>query len=786
MFKILFTLYWGHVKRYRWQFILILVGLILGLTTGILSFLYIRYDLTYDHHYPDFEDIYRLYREEIEESGKSVIFSAVPISLRNHLEDQFPEIELLTRINPYNKIDLEIDYPETTEPFQERISSIIAADTNFLKVFPQSFIQGSAESSLENPNSLIVTERFAEKYFGFDSPMGEIVRLNRSDYTITGVIENLPGNTHIGFEAVSSSLLTGMPAGYIFMKLNKEAEPDQLRDKLSAFFQSHPSARSLTSASRVEPVLIPLKDIHWAHYTIDSNRTEHKYYIWAISIIGVFVILICLFNFATVLSSQGSLRGKELGIKRVMGENKSGLFKSLFFETSITVGIGLIFSLFMIEMILPVFNSIADKNITEGQLYSATGILFIVGVWVLLSLASGVLPAIQYSRITVSETVKGMNEKPAKVSVSQILILMFQFIISFTVILVTVFIAGQVRMTRVMDLGFDKNNVIMLNNPDIGFEKQYEAMRTELLKYPEVEGVTVALNFPKRGAVNEDILIDTPDGQEGMFTGKMWVGKDYLKVMGFTLLRGDTFSDDFPDGVLVNETFANEFGHENIFGTQVYNNKGEYFGKIIGIVKDFNLYSLHRKIGPVILIGQGGYESGRIHIRISGRNTKRLLSRIDQLWQHFYPGDPFTYYFLDEDLASYYREDRIHSGFLWGSSLIAFVLGILGLFAMTAFDIQQKRKALAIHRVFGASYYDLLKHLGKLKIILLLIAFVLGMIISVMIYKLWVQNFAYRASISPAAIILVFVLMNAAYILTVIRLVRALYKKPPMDSLRIE
>ncbi len=786
MFRILFTLYWGHLKRYRWQFIIILAGLVLGLTTGILSFLYIRYDLTYDHHYQGYEDVYRLYREEIAESGKSVIFSAVPISLRNHLDGLFPEIDIVTRMNPYKKIDLEINSSETTDPFKERVSNIIAADTNFLKVFPQSFLYGSAKSALKDPYSLIVTKKFAKKYFGRRSPMGEFVSLNMTDFKVTGVIEDLPGNTHIGFEAISSTLLTGQPVGYIFMKLNKQTNVEQFSKKLSGFFQDHPAARSFSSAASVKPVLIPLKDIHWAHYTVDSNRTEHKYYVWAISLIGIFVILICLFNFATVLSSQGSLRGKELGIKRVLGESKAGLYKSLFFETFVTVGIGIILSLFLIEMILPVFNNIADKHITESHLYSPVGLLFIFGVWIVVSIASGILPAIQYSRITVSETVKGMNEKPATISITQIAMLMFQFVISYVVILLTVLIAGQVRMTKVMDLGFNKENVIMLNNPDIGYEQQYESMRTELLKYPEIEGVTVALNFPKRGAVNEDILIDTPDGQKGMFTGKMWVGRDYLKVMGFTLVEGETFSDDIPDGVLVNETFAAQFGQDDFFGTQVFNNQGEFFGKITGIVKDFNLYSLHKEIEPIILIGQGGYESGRIHIRISAHKSKTLLSRIEQQWQKFYPDDPFSYYFLDEDLASYYREDRIHSGFLWASSIIAFLLGVLGLFAMTAFDIQQKRKALAIHRVFGANYSDLLKHLSKIKLILLGIAFILGVSISILIYFFWVQNFAYRAPVKPMAVILVFILMNSAYILTVMRLVWLVNNKPPMDSLRIE
>jgi len=785
MIKILFTLYWGHLKRYRWQFILIMVGLILGLSTGVLSFLY-NYDLSYDHHYPDYERIYKLYRKEIAESGKSVISSAVPIFLKSRIEDQFPEIEIMTRINPNKKIDLKTDPNEYSAGFEERIANVIASDTNFFKVFPQKFIQGSSESALKNPYSLVITEKFSEKYFGTESAMGEHLTLNKMDFTITGIIENLPGNTHVQFEGISSSLLSGIPAGYLFMKIKQNTDFELFSEKMSDFFEDNPIAQSLSSADRVEPVLLPLKEIHWANHTIDSYKTEHKYYVWAISLIGIFVILICLFNFATILSSQGALRGKELGIKRVLGENKAGLFKSLFFETSLTVAVGIILSLLCIEMILPVFNQLADKNITESHLYSPSGIVFIIGIWIFISFCSGILPAMQYSRITVSETVKGMNEKPAKSPITQIALLLFQFTISFVVILVTVFISGQIRLTKKMDLGFNKENVIMLNNRDIGFEQQYEAMRSELLQYPDIVGVTTALNFPKRGTVNEDIFIETNEGRQSMFTGKMWVGKDYLDVMGFTLLEGKTLSADIPEGVIVNQTFARLLGEEDIFGSKVYNNDGEYFGKITGVVKDFNLYSLHREIGPIILIDQGDYQSGRIHIRFQGKEVNKILAHIEELWNEFYPEDPFIYYFLDEDLATYYHEDRIHSGFLWGSSIVAFILGILGLFAMTAFDVQQKRKSLALQRVFGANYTNLLENLSKQKLILLLIAFAIGLCISLLIYYKWVQNFAYHAPVNPVGILLVFIAISIAYILTVMRLVWVVNSKPPMDTLRIE
>ncbi|MBT3242601.1 MAG: FtsX-like permease family protein [Bacteroidetes bacterium] len=786
MIKILFTLYWGHLKRYRWQFFIILSGLMLGLTTGVLSFLYISYDLTYDHHYPEYEDIYRLYREEVAETGSSVIYSAVPIFLGNQLKEQFPEIQTLSHITPYNKVDLRIQNTTSNDIIEERVSGIIAVDTNYLRVFPQEFLHGSKESSLLDPHSLVVTQQFVLKYFGIEDPVGEMVNLNGTDFTIRGVIKNLPGNTHIKFDVISSSLIIGMPFAYFFLKMQPHANMDQFISKLESFFKENPSARSLSSAVSVKPVIIPLKDIHWANQTIDTFRTEHKYYVWAISLIGIFVILVCLFNFATVLSAQGALRGKELGIKRVLGENKAGLYKSLFFETFLTVGIGIILSLLLIEMILPLFNSFIDKNITESHLYSPRGILFIIGTWIFISISSGILPAFQYSRISVSETVKGMNEKPSKFSYTQIALLMFQFVISFVVILVTVFIAGQVKMTRVMDLGFNKDNVIMLNNPDLGYEDHFDAIRTELLKNPDIIGVTTALNFPKRGAIREDILVETPQGPQNIFTGKMWVGDDYLNVMGMTLLKGNTLTPAFPDGVLVNETFVRKLGLDDALEIEVLNNQGENFGKIIGVVKDFNLYSLHDEIIPIALISQGGYESGRIHIRFEGRKLIPILSHIEKVWNDFYTEDPFSYYFLDEDLAAYYQEDRIHSVFLWIASAIAFILGILGLFAMTSFDIQQKKKALAIQRVFGANFIDLLKDLSKLKIILLSIAFVFAILISVSLYSVWVQNFAYRAPVNIPAIVVVFFMVTITYLLTVMNLVRIINNKAPIDSLRID
>lgn len=780
-----------------------IVGLAIGIACSILILVFVAHELSYDKYHEKADRTYRIaVRASIGDTKINQTYSSSE-TFRRLLED-FPEIEVGVKFLNVGRTPITVG----EETFYEL--RFFAVDSTFFDVFSIPLIQGDPKKVLADPNSMVMSEDTALKYFGTTDAVGKILRADFSygpgniDFEITGVSENVPVNSHFHYDLLASSATfptyindTGWSSNnFITYVVLKEGTTQVWFDeKLKEFTRKHMGAERfdawVAKGNFWEYFLQPITRIH---LTSDLNgefeANGNETYVYIFSVISIIILLIACINFMNLSTAKSSLRAKEVGMRKVVGSGRSRLVFQFLSESVLLSYIALALGIGIFLVLFPLYENLIGKQLNIPYLDSFVVIPLVLALGLIVGVISGSYPAFFLSSFKPIAALKGNKSMSKGGSWLRNILVIFQFTISIFLIIGTLAVNRQLKFFQNKQLGFDKEQVLIINNPG-SLRNTVNPFKEELRKYSSIIDVSGSNTLPGRSFSNIGF---GAEAVEESFTLNLCVcDYDFLDTLKLEMAQGRFFSKEFTTdshAAVLNEKSAELLGWEDPIGKKINNwasKKGNFV--VIGVIKDYHYESLHQEIRPQALFLSGGYYTNverYISVRLNTENISGTIKHIESKWKEFAPQMPFEYSFLDQDYDNLYMNERQTRKLFSIFSFLAIFIACLGLFGLASFIADQKTKEIGIRKVLGASVVKIVKNLNKSFLKWVLIANLIAWPIAWFAMNRWLENFAYRIGLSWWMFILAAVLAVFIALLTVsFQTVKAALKNP-IDSIRYE
>ncbi|MCL4707459.1 ABC transporter permease [bacterium] len=737
-----------------------LAGLAIGIACCVLIILYVREELSYDRFHKNAGRIYRVGNEG--RFGSEIWTSARtshPLALA--LVQEFPEVQSAVRFYRLYKPLVRVGEKKFVEP------RFFYADSSVFNIFTFPLIKGDPQTALIQPYSLVLSQEMAEKYFGEVDPLGQTLSVAKlGDFQITGVLKNIPENSHLAFDFLASyetlraqndpNLMSwGSIVTSTYILLRDEHNAVQLETKLPALAAKY---HDQSEGATQRLFLNSITDLHLrSEINGELGERGSMATLSILIIVAAFILIIACINFMNLATARSLQRGREVGMRKVIGAHRLQLIRQ-FLSEAILLALGaLALALPLVEFLLPAFNQLVGKNLEVefAANLSTIGALFALGL--LVGIFAGSYPAFALSSFKPVAVLKGQTKsRPTGARIRQVLVVA-QFAISIVFIVSTMIVGSQLEFFRNKKLGFDKEQILVLPIQDRSVNSRYEAIKHELRQNPNILSVAAASQVP--GAGEGNYYYNVEGIADGLTLPTYFIDHDFIPTLGIELAAGRSFSASFPadatGAFLINETAAKQFGWDDALGKTVDWDSGTKKGAVIGVIKDFHNQSLHEPIKPMVLqIFPEPLYVGCFVLRIAPHDIAATLAFIKDKWQAFEPQYPFQYSFLDEDFGRLYlNEERLAQIFRYSSTL-AILIACLGLLGLAAFAAEQRTKEIGVRKVLGATVSQIVLLLSRDFAKLVGIAFVVATPVAYVAMSRWLQNFAYRAEIGLGAFLL--------------------------------
>jgi putative ABC transport system permease protein len=760
-FKIAFR----NVLKHKVTASINIIGLSIGLASFILILMYVKDELSYDRYHQDADRIYRLIsKHDFEGVGEDA--ASAPFPVGPTILSEYPGmIEQTVRVFNFQAPRSLVQLGEKS--FNER--RLFFADSNFFQLFDFNFIYGDPKTALNESFAVVITKATAEKYFGNENPMGKILRYeNRFDLKVSGVVEGVPSNSHFSWDMMASmasvkTMYRGrLPQTWVwnpcwtYLKLKEGIKPETLAADFPNFVEKYFYDAMKES---ITLFLQPLTEIHLhsrLDYEIEPNG--NMIYVIILSAIAVFLLLIAVINFMNLSTATSSRRAREIGMKKVVGAGKPALIKQFLGEAVLMSFFALMLSLLLVEFSLPWFNNLADKSLSLQLLLEPDFAILIVALGLFTGLLSGLYPAFYLSSFQPLKVLKGQFTGGARSGKARKVLVAVQFAISVGLIISTLVAFDQLNYLRNADLGFNKSAVVFVPVNRTPIIPQYEAFKHELEQHSAIVSVT-ALDDIFGVAHNTHEF--RPEGfpeDKWQFYPALVIQHDFLKTFEIPIVAGRDYNrenkTDPMDAILINEAMVKHQGwgsNEEALGKKFKSLAGEE--RVVGVFKDFNATSLHQGSTPFVLNIKeeervNGFFLRYIAIRIAQGATAQALDVIEQTFQQYAPGRPFEYSFLADELDKQYREEERLSRFSLALTVLIILVAGLGLFGLVSYMIGQRRREISIRLTLGANLHHMLALFFKEYLLIIGIANLIAWPLSWFLLNDWLNNFAYRTTIS--------------------------------------
>ena len=761
------------------------IGLALGITCSFLIFYWAQDELGYNRFHEKADRIFMV-NKTYQIGSETEYNSSTPIPLARAVKDNFAEVVDATR---FHRIRALVSFKENDENednlFYEH--NVCGVDPSFFEIFTFPFIKGGPAAVLSEPDSIVVTESVAAKYFGREDPIGRTLTFDHDkDFVIRGVIEDIPENSDLRYDLYvpSSRILKpelmedwGGHYARTFVLLQKGAGVPEVEKKLSVLIQERLPEEKIALA------LQPLGDIHL--YSGDGSEEGMKF-VRAFSIVAVFILVIACINYINLSTARSEKRAKEVGLRKVVGARRMQIAWQFFAESVLFTLIALGISLVLIQILEGVFKDLTGKRLVLIDLEPGliVGLLVIAGF---TGLASGVYPALVLSSFKPLRAMRDGLDRPAgKASFRKTLVIV-QVSLSIMLLIGMGVIEKQLRYIRSRDLGFDKDNLLYMRMAG-GLEKNYEAFRNELLQNPGVTAVARSFQIPgEMSAIVRGLRWEGMAPGESVAFGFIPVDYDTLDLLNMEVVQGRKFSREFPadeSNFMLNERAVEVMGLGDPIGKPFSTSDGSQ-GTIIGVVKNFHSMPLNYGLEPVVLVVNPNFYA-LILAKIMPGDHRDTISGIEAAWKKFAPGFPYEYHFLDERFELYYGPEILAGKIFRYFVLIAIVISCLGLLGLSAFVAEQKTKEIGIRKALGASVPRVVMLLTKQFLLWVLLANVIAWPIAYVAVRNWLDNYPFRISLGlplfllSAAAALVITMLTVSF--QAVKAARA----NPVDSLRYE
>lgn len=759
-----------NFRKHKFFGFINITGLSIGITCALLITLFVIDELGYDKYNTKGDRIYRIVTH-LKYGGNDTYYAVCPAPLGNVIREEIPEIEDATRFRGWGMFQVKRE----KENYKE--FDAIWAEPNVFNIFSIPILKGNRNTILTEPNTLAISQSAAQKYFGSEDPMNKTLVLNGNMlYTVTGVYQDLPRNSHFHFsmmlamsgleESKHNSWLSNNFHTYYLLK--EGADPAIVKKKINELIYKYAGPQVVAFTGKTIPELISqgtiieeiperLLDIHLrsdAQVQFEANGDIR--YVYIFSAVVIFILLLAIVNFVNLSTARSADRAREVGIRKVMGSERKYLVMQFLAESILITMVAVLIGIVAAKLLLPYFNSLSGKSL---QLPGGNPLFW--ALVVLLGLISGVLaglyPALVLSSFKPVTHLSGKIASGSRSRLIRSILVIFQFTISTILIFGTITVYNQMNYISNFKLGYNKDQVVIVDAGSIN-TKQANAYRQEVLKDPAVVSATISGFLPVSNTSRNSTTYwkkgdRSPDASVSMQT---WpVDFDYIKTLGMNIVAGRDFSKDFPSdssAIILNERAAKLFGFENPIGEEVQVFDGILENeiedtriksyRIIGIVQNFNWESLHSEIGSLSLYL--GESSDRISFRFNPEETKHALKVMEDKWHMVNPDHPFDYTFMDQSFAQMYASESRTGRIITSFAILAVLIACLGLFALAAFITEQRSKEVGIRKVMGASERNIIALFSKEFTYLVLIAFLLSLPVVIYGINLWLRGFVYK------------------------------------------
>ena len=791
MFKNYIKIAWRSLKKQAFFTFLNTFGLAIGMAGALMISLYIYDELSYDKMFADADRIYRI-DADIKFGGAEIKAAESAPPMAGALKRDYSQVESTVRFRTLGSMYVKKVGGETSS----KENKVTYADSTFFQFFGIDLLAGNSKTALTGTNSLVLTKTAAEKYFGSTDVLGQNMLLDNSDtYTVTGVIDDMPKNSYFNeysvFLAMAGNVasreeLWGSNNYFTFVKLIPEAKVEDFQAPLQGmlerymlpwaqkYFPGMTAESFAASGNYIRYHTIALTDIHLhSDRSSEMNATSSMQNIYILSFIGLFLIILASVNFMNLSTAHSLKRAKEVGVRKTLGSNKMNLIFQFLTESGLIAFISLIAALLITMIMLPFFNGFTGKSIAIPFSQPLFWLLLLAAT-ILLGLFSGCYPAFFMSRFTPVKTLKGgASESVGNGRVRNALVI-FQFSISVFLIVSTLVVFQQLNFIQSKDLGFTKDQVLLINEiSPLG--SKTNAFKEEILKMGNVENVTLSNFYPTPSWRSDTSFFqEGTKSQENAIQMQTWdVDMDYLKTLEMDVVAGRDFNKQYASdstAIIINEAtlpILNVTAQEALgmrISEEIDMENPTYY-TIIGVVKDFHFKSLRENIGALGLHIENNAEN--MAVRLSGGDYSKSIAEIENIWNSMAPGQPFDYQFMDEAFYSTYNSEQKLSQIFFIFTILSIFIACLGLFGLAAFNAEKRTKEIGVRKVLGATVsqisYRLTVDFLKLVGVAILISLPLGWFAM----SKWLEDFSYRIEIGLGVFVLAAVLAIVVAIVTV-------------------
>jgi putative ABC transport system permease protein len=742
-----------NIIRHKAYSIINISGLAIGMASSILILLWVQNELSYDRFHKNAGQIYRI---TVNASGFNAAVN--PAGMPAGLQAEMPQIKNTVRLSHISTCLFELGNLK----FEEK--RVFYADSTFLEVFSFPLVKGNPKTALQRDDGILITEDLAKKYFGNQEAMGRTLKKDNGDYvTVTGILANIPANSHLQFDVIlpmasiaktnddlKNNVWTNFNF-YSYVQLDKSFVPTptslaKLNQQMDQIYKKHlPENLFIKAAFQLQP----MTSIHLqSNFQVDLPGHGNVQYVNIFFIVAIFILVVACINFMNLATARSARRAKEVGLRKVVGALRGQLIKQFLGESLLISFFSLAVAMVIVWLFLPQFNELSQKKLTV-HLLDGKLLLSLIGIALATGLVSGSYPALFLSGFQPVKVLKGSLKSPGGNLLFRNGLVIVQFVVSIVLLAGTIVVYDQLQFIKNRNLGFDKENLLYMPMTGDMWNKQ-PALKTELVQNPLTNNYTIISELPVNiisGTIS--VFWEGKDPGSQVVIPSLDVSEDFIDVFKMKILNGRGFSTAFKadsNNYIINEKAAQVMGMtvSNAVGKPL--TFGEIKGKIIGVVKDFNFKPIQQAIEPLVLrLNKYG---GNVVVRAKPGATEATIKALEKISRQLNPAYPFSYNFLDQDLASMYKGEQQMGSIFNLFAILAIFISSLGLYGLSAFLAQQRTKEIGVRKVLGASVFNIVYLLSTGFTRLILIAVVIAIPLSLFAINRWLESFAYHIHVS--------------------------------------
>ncbi|MCU0377925.1 MAG: ABC transporter permease [Bacteroidales bacterium] len=761
MIKNLITTAFRHILKNPAYSILNILGLSLGIASALFLIIYVSDEVSFDRYHEKADRIYRV-SSKITEPDDQFTWIVAQIPFGPQVATDYPEVESYVRF---------INMPRALYKYEDKEfneENFFYVDSTLFDIFTYKLVSGDMVSALREPGKIILSETVAARYFGSSDPIGKTLTTGTTTFEVTGVIEDVPFNSHFRFDAVASR--SNLPAQlgswgnfgvFTYLLFPDGTDVSAFEEKMQGMYAAYMEPIFGSLNITIEYILEPIKRIHL--YSTNANEpvpTGSITYVYIFAIVALFLVLIAAMNYMNLSTARSTKRAREVGLRKVVGSRRPLLIAQFLSESIIFTVISLIISVVLLAALLPKFNLLAGKSFDMHVVYSPVVLISLLAVILLVGIVGGSYPAFFLSRFSPVTVLKGEITQGSAGSLFRKVLVVIQFTVSVTMIICTMVVFRQLNYLKTMDQGFDQENVVglRLNGP---MARKYPVLKQALRDNPDIKYVGGTNTPVGEGSGKVLFNVETDQGMSSRGINFAVVDFDFIETLGISIAEGRDFQEDMPSdtltGVIVNETFVKRMGWSEAIGKKVeLGDENTIRARVIGVMKDYHQTGMYNEIESLLLITRP--LNNVVYIKLSGERVDETLGFIEGKWKEVFPDQPFTYTFLSERFNSQFEADEKRGLIFTLFTILAILIACLGLFGLASYMVEQRTKEVGIRKVFGADEGTILRLISKDFLILVAISIVIAFPVAYYFMSNWLSNYVYRTSLGAMVFIMAGVL----------------------------